>query len=304
MARRSARAAPATSSAVSPLARRPISSAAVCDRRRLAPHDHVERRARPPRPTARAVGELRGGRSGAERPGSRAVAVGASSGCVGSVEKCIAKRRAFVNRDKHLRSLPGGPPRLDSGPMSRTFLATLHFDGTGFVGWQRQPAGRSVQVEFERVLERLFGRRTVAHAAGRTDAGVHAAGPRRQLRRSRPAGPPLAFTARSTPCSPATAGSSRCIAMQPGFHARKSALSRRYRYDIGTRRRRRPRRSAGRSSGRSAGRSTSPRSSAAATLLHGRARLPRLRRQGRAEAALPLPPRARRVDASGPTAAA
>src|SRR5919204_6276707 len=64
--------------------------------------------------------------------------------------------------------------RLDSGPMSRTFLATLQFDGTDFVGWQRQPVGRSVQAEFERVLERLFGRATVAHAAGRTDAGVHA----------------------------------------------------------------------------------------------------------------------------------
>jgi tRNA U38,U39,U40 pseudouridine synthase TruA len=30
--------------------------------------------------------------------------------------------------------------------MSRTFLAALHFDGSGFVGWQRQPAGRSDQV--------------------------------------------------------------------------------------------------------------------------------------------------------------
>ena len=60
--------------------------------------------------------------------------------------------------------------------MSRTFLASLHFDGTGFVGWQRQPAGRSVQVEFERVLERLFGRRAPTNAAGRTDAGVHATG--------------------------------------------------------------------------------------------------------------------------------
>ena len=60
--------------------------------------------------------------------------------------------------------------------MSRTFLAALHFDGTGFVGWQRQPAGRSVQIEFERVLERLFGRRAPANAAGRTDAGVHAIG--------------------------------------------------------------------------------------------------------------------------------
>src|SRR6185312_16750773 len=69
-----------------------------------------------------------------------------------------------------------GRSPLDCGPMSRTFLATLQFDGTGFVGWQRQPAGRSVQMEFERVLGRLFGRPTVAHAAGRTDAGVHATG--------------------------------------------------------------------------------------------------------------------------------
>ena len=60
--------------------------------------------------------------------------------------------------------------------MSRTFLATLQFDGSGFLGWQRQPAGRSVQVEFERVLERLFGAPTAARAAGRTDAGVHATG--------------------------------------------------------------------------------------------------------------------------------
>jgi tRNA pseudouridine38-40 synthase len=58
--------------------------------------------------------------------------------------------------------------------MSRTFLATLQFDGTRFVGWQRQPAGRSVQAELERVLERLFEHRAAAHAAGRTDAGVHA----------------------------------------------------------------------------------------------------------------------------------
>ena len=117
--------------------------------------------------------------------------------------------------------------------MSRTFLATLHFDGTGFVGWQRQPAGRSVQAELERVLERLLGQRTPANAAGRTDAGVHALG----LGVSFPA-----------PASWAPADLRRALnallprdcwvqslhAMQPGFHARKSALSRRYRYDIGT----------------------------------------------------------------------
>ncbi len=117
--------------------------------------------------------------------------------------------------------------------MSRTYLATLQFDGTGFVGWQRQPAGRSVQVEFERVLERLFGRRTVAHAAGRTDAGVHAEG----LGVCFPA--PITWNAESlrralNALLPRDCWVAEVRPMQPGFHARKSALSRRYRYDIGT----------------------------------------------------------------------
>ncbi len=117
--------------------------------------------------------------------------------------------------------------------MSRTFLATLHFDGTGFVGWQRQPAGRSVQVEFERVLERLFGSHAPANAAGRTDAGVHASG----LAVSFAA--PSSWNATSirralNALLPADCWVERVDAMRPGFHARKSAISRRYRYDIGT----------------------------------------------------------------------
>jgi len=117
--------------------------------------------------------------------------------------------------------------------MSRTFLATLHFDGTGFVGWQRQPAGRSVQAEFERVLERLFGARTPAHAAGRTDAGVHAEGLGVSFRA------PDQWTSADlrralNALLPRDCWAAAVAPMQPGFHARKSALTRRYRYDIGT----------------------------------------------------------------------
>jgi tRNA pseudouridine38-40 synthase len=117
--------------------------------------------------------------------------------------------------------------------MSRTFLATLQFDGTGFVGWQRQSVGRSVQAELERVLERLFGHRVVTHAAGRTDAGVHGLA----LGVSFP-GPP-AWSAPDlrralNALLPHDCWVAQVRAMQPGFHARKSALSRRYRYDIGT----------------------------------------------------------------------
>ncbi|HET7470969.1 MAG TPA: tRNA pseudouridine(38-40) synthase TruA [Gemmatimonadales bacterium] len=117
--------------------------------------------------------------------------------------------------------------------MSRTFLATLHFDGTGFVGWQRQPAGRSVQAEFERVLERLFGGPAPANAAGRTDAGVHAEGlavsfaaPNHWI--------PTDLRRALNALLPRDCWVAGVHPMQFGFHARKSALTRRYRYDIGT----------------------------------------------------------------------
>jgi tRNA pseudouridine38-40 synthase len=116
--------------------------------------------------------------------------------------------------------------------VSRTFLATLHYNGTGFVGWQRQPAGRSVQAAFERVLERIFGRRTLAHAAGRTDAGVHAIG--QGISFSAPASwseYPLRRALNAL--LPRDCWVQSIQAMLPGFHARKSALTRRYRYDVG-----------------------------------------------------------------------
>jgi tRNA pseudouridine38-40 synthase len=117
--------------------------------------------------------------------------------------------------------------------MSRTFLATLHFDGTGFVGWQRQAAGRSVQAEFERVLNRLFSRPTAAHAAGRTDAGVHAQG--LGVSFSAPERWTSAEVARAlNALLPRDCWVATVRPMRSGFHARKSARSRRYRYDVGT----------------------------------------------------------------------
>lgn len=53
---------------------------------------------------------------------------------------------------------------------------TLRYDGTEFVGWQRQAQGRSIQGELEAALGRLDGGEVKAVGAGRTDAGVHALG--------------------------------------------------------------------------------------------------------------------------------
>lgn len=54
------------------------------------------------------------------------------------------------------------------------YKLTLEYDGTGLTGWQRQTNGRSVQQALEEAAEKLCGHPVRAHAAGRTDAGVHA----------------------------------------------------------------------------------------------------------------------------------
>jgi tRNA pseudouridine38-40 synthase len=117
----------------------------------------------------------------------------------------------------------------------RPVLAVIQYDGGPFVGWQRQPAGRTVQADVETVLERLTGRRTPAVAAGRTDTGVHALGQA------------VSFTVPERWAADA-AGLRRALnallprdvwvesvrPMQAGFDARRGATARRYRYLIGT----------------------------------------------------------------------
>lgn len=117
--------------------------------------------------------------------------------------------------------------------MARTFLVTLHYDGGGFAGWQRQAEGRTVQAVFEAVLERLAGAPVRAHAAGRTDARVHARGmavsctmPSRWTAE--------AFERALNALLPEDCWTEAVREMQPGFHARMSATGRRYRYLIGT----------------------------------------------------------------------
>jgi tRNA pseudouridine38-40 synthase len=51
---------------------------------------------------------------------------------------------------------------------------TIQYDGTAYVGWQRQATGTSIQGLIEAALEPIEGRPVTVHGAGRTDAGVHA----------------------------------------------------------------------------------------------------------------------------------
>lgn len=61
---------------------------------------------------------------------------------------------------------------------TRRVLLTVSYDGTGYVGWQYQDNGPSVQAELEKALQKALGGFVRVTGASRTDAGVHALGQR------------------------------------------------------------------------------------------------------------------------------
>lgn len=115
----------------------------------------------------------------------------------------------------------------------RTLQLVLHYDGTAFSGWQVQPEARTVQGEVERVLARLCGERIVAQGAGRTDAGVHARGQAVGVRVPEKWSAPSLRRALNA-LLPEDVWVAAAHEMRPEFHARFSALARRYSYYVGT----------------------------------------------------------------------
>jgi tRNA pseudouridine38-40 synthase len=116
--------------------------------------------------------------------------------------------------------------------LQRTVQLVLHYDGTCFSGWQRQPDTRTVQGVLETALSRLCAAPTAALGAGRTDAGVHArgqcAGVRVPARWT-----PEALRRALNAVLPGDVWVSTAHAMHDGFHARYSATARRYSYAVG-----------------------------------------------------------------------
>ena len=56
------------------------------------------------------------------------------------------------------------------------YKITIEYDGSDFVGWQRQDNGLSIQQLIEESIQKLTNKTTTIIGAGRTDAGVHAKG--------------------------------------------------------------------------------------------------------------------------------
>jgi len=115
----------------------------------------------------------------------------------------------------------------------RSVQLVLHYDGARFAGWQRQPNARTVQGVVEDTLSRLCNAETRAIGAGRTDAGVHARG------QAVGATVPAAWTAEKlrralNALLPEDVWVAAAHEMVAAFHARYSALARRYSYRVGT----------------------------------------------------------------------
>ena len=113
----------------------------------------------------------------------------------------------------------------------RNLKLTLAYDGTRLVGWQRQAEGDSVQGLLEDALARFEGAAVTVHGAGRTDAGVHALGQVASVQVTCAHD----VTTLTRALNAQLPDDVRVLAvedMSPDFHARFSARSKTYRYQI------------------------------------------------------------------------
>ena len=113
----------------------------------------------------------------------------------------------------------------------RTLKLTLAYDGTDFVGWQRQAEGVSIQGLLEDALAAFEGSPVTVHGAGRTDAGVHALGQVASVALT--ASHPVETLQKAlNAVLPAAVRVLGVLEEAPDFHARFSAVSKAYEYRI------------------------------------------------------------------------
>ncbi len=116
------------------------------------------------------------------------------------------------------------------------FALTVEYDGRPFVGWQRQATGASVQGAIEAAALAMTGESVAVHAAGRTDAGVHALAMRAHVDIAKPVAAFRLMEALNALLRPAPIAILACDAVADDWHARFSCVGRSYEYRIINRR--------------------------------------------------------------------
>lgn len=114
---------------------------------------------------------------------------------------------------------------------TRRIKLDIEYDGTDFVGWQVQARGRTVQGELSAALDSFLQQNIVPVGAGRTDAGVHARGQIAHFDTDSEHDPGCMKRALNA-ILPEDIAIKEVREVPDDFHARYSALSKRYCYSI------------------------------------------------------------------------
>ncbi len=111
----------------------------------------------------------------------------------------------------------------------RNIRLTLEYDGSTFHGWQIQKNGSSVQETLSKAITAITGEQAVPAGAGRTDAGVHALG---QVAAFQTASriPAERFADALNSVLPRSVAIVRSEEAEAGFHPRRDAVGKHYRY--------------------------------------------------------------------------
>ena len=116
------------------------------------------------------------------------------------------------------------------------FALIIEYDGRPFMGWQRQDHGPSVQQAVEEAIAAITGEEATVHAAGRTDAGVHARAMRAHVDVEKPFDAFRLMEGVNAKLRPNPVAILACEEVADDWHARFSCIGRRYRYRIINRR--------------------------------------------------------------------
>lgn len=116
------------------------------------------------------------------------------------------------------------------------FRLLVEYDGRPFMGWQRQAHGPSVQQAIEEAIQAITQEQVTLHAAGRTDAGVHALAMTAHVDVERPITAHRLADGTNAKLRPLPVAILSAEQAAPDFHARFSCIGRRYLYHIANRR--------------------------------------------------------------------
>jgi tRNA pseudouridine38-40 synthase len=116
------------------------------------------------------------------------------------------------------------------------FRLLVEYDGRPFMGWQRQAHGPSVQQAIEQAIQAITHEAVTLHAAGRTDAGVHALAMTAHVDIARPINAHRLADGINAKLRPLPVAILAAVEVSDDFHARFSCTGRRYLYRIANRR--------------------------------------------------------------------